>query len=431
MACNPKTQALIVDRDAIDPDEGIQELALFYPNGLPVSFGTMVSEIDAEVIAARGTFQTLGARLDAGGSGGGGGTSDHGGLSGLADDDHLQYTPSFTADFVVENTTLGGIPRGIIITGAFAVTMPNTTSASMVGRAWALTNAHENTVTLNAGSSGALFNGSDETFDIRPGRQIQATLIDIPGIGMMWGTGGLLPVPSSGGAIGVDDIVAGTNVTVEKSPDNQQITISASGSGGGGTSDHGALTGLTDDDHLQYAKSLTAAYINSNTTLSGGPGLYIVNNQSTVTLPGTLTSALYGRSYYIRNNDSGSMTILAGSSGAVFQHDNSTSFTLELYKEAKITLVNISGTGNVWVVNNIVPAINSGGALGINDLQFGSGFAVSSPENDIFPLNINFATNAAAHINYTPANAAHWPTQPTTVVEALNLLAGRVSGLEP
>ena len=65
MACNPKTQAFIVDRDAIDPDEGIQELALFYPNGLPISFGTIASEIDLEVVAARDTFATLGARLDA------------------------------------------------------------------------------------------------------------------------------------------------------------------------------------------------------------------------------------------------------------------------------------------------------------------------------------------------------------------------------
>jgi urease beta subunit len=307
--------------------------------------------------------------------------------------------------------------------------MPNTTTPSMMGRVWAITNAYEDTITLNAGSSGALFNGTDQTFDIRSGRQIQVTLIDITGIGVIWGLGSLLPVPSSGGAIGVGDILAGSNITLTPSADNQQITISASGSGGGGTSDHGGLTGLSDDDHVQYAKSLTAIYINSNSTLSSGPGLYIVNNQSTVTLPGTLTSALYGRSYYIRNNDAGSITIFTGSSGAVFEHDSSSSFNLEPYKEAKVTLVNISGTGNVWVVNNIVPAINSGGALGVNDLQFGPGFGVSSPENDILPLSIGFSTNAAAEIPFAPANAAHWPTQPTTVGEALNSLAARANAL--
>jgi len=30
------------------------------------------------------------------------------------------------------------------------------------------------------------------------------------------------------------------------------ILVSGSGGGGGGTSDHGELTGLTDDDHAQY-----------------------------------------------------------------------------------------------------------------------------------------------------------------------------------
>lgn len=46
----------------------------------------------------------------------------------------------------------------------------------------------------------------------------------------------------------VDDITAGTNVTLDK-VDNS-ITINATGTGG--TTDHGALTGLGDDDHPQY-----------------------------------------------------------------------------------------------------------------------------------------------------------------------------------
>ena len=50
------------------------------------------------------------------------------------------------------------------------------------------------------------------------------------------------------------DLVAGTNVTLttaytEAGHDAAEVTIAASG---GGVTDHGALTGLADDDHTQY-----------------------------------------------------------------------------------------------------------------------------------------------------------------------------------
>ena len=53
-------------------------------------------------------------------------------------------------------------------------------------------------------------------------------------------------VANDGGNI---DLVAGANVTITPDDGANAITISASG---GGATDHGALTGLSDDDHPQY-----------------------------------------------------------------------------------------------------------------------------------------------------------------------------------
>jgi len=47
-------------------------------------------------------------------------------------------------------------------------------------------------------------------------------------------------------------LVAGSNITITVNDAGDTITIEASG-GGGGVTDHGALTGLADDDHTQYA----------------------------------------------------------------------------------------------------------------------------------------------------------------------------------
>lgn len=67
------------------------------------------------------------------------------------------------------------------------------------------------------------------------------------------GPTGLQGETGANGTDGVDGvvqaIVAGTNITVD-STDPANPIVSASG--GEGTSDHGVLTGLTDDDHTQY-----------------------------------------------------------------------------------------------------------------------------------------------------------------------------------
>ena len=163
-------------------------------------------------------------------AGGGGGVTAHSALTGLTTgDDHTQYLLSNTAEVLSSSTTLSGAPRLFIVVDGSTFTMPATTPSSYLGRPWTFSNASDSTVTLNAGTSGYLFNGTDQTATLRKGRQIQVTLVSITGLGTLWGTGSLGPVPVDGGSIGVNDLIAGTNVTLTPSDDNQQVTISATG----------------------------------------------------------------------------------------------------------------------------------------------------------------------------------------------------------
>jgi len=164
------------------------------------------------------------------GGGGGGGVTAHSALTGLTTgDDHTQYLLSKTANVLSSSTTLSGAPRLFIVVGGSTFTMPATTPSSYLGRPWTFSNSSGSTVTLNAGTSGYLFNGTDQTIALRDGRQVEVTLLSVTGSGTLWGTGSLGPVPSAGGSIGVDDLIAGTNVTLTPSGDNQQVTISATG----------------------------------------------------------------------------------------------------------------------------------------------------------------------------------------------------------
>ena len=68
------------------------------------------------------------------------------------------------------------------------------------------------------------------------------------------------------------EVVAGTNVTVDR-PGDGTVVVNATG---GGTMDHGALTGLGDDDHPQYLKE-TEVVAGANVTVTRpGDGTVVV-----------------------------------------------------------------------------------------------------------------------------------------------------------
>lgn len=87
------------------------------------------------------------------------------------------------------------------------------------------------------------------------------------------GTGAGVLITSTG-PVTAKSLKAGTNVTLTSSPTD--ITIGVTG-GGGGVTDHGALTGLANDDHTQYliGNVGTSTTRNSITMGVGGRGLNI------------------------------------------------------------------------------------------------------------------------------------------------------------
>ena len=64
------------------------------------------------------------------------------------------------------------------------------------------------------------------------------------------GGGVALARPKVGTDVPMRSLIAGSNVSITQQANT--VTISATGGGGGGVTDHGALTGLGDDDHPQY-----------------------------------------------------------------------------------------------------------------------------------------------------------------------------------
>ncbi|NDC77743.1 MAG: hypothetical protein EBZ67_07725, partial [Chitinophagia bacterium] len=76
----------------------------------------------------------------------------------------------------------------------------------------------------------------------------------------------------------------------------------------GGVTDHGALTGLGDDDHTQYQTAGVSVVTTPGTTLSGVPRL-VAATASSITMP---TTTVDGRVWTISNDSGSSLTITGG-----------------------------------------------------------------------------------------------------------------------
>lgn len=92
-------------------------------------------------------------------------------------------------------------------------------------------------------------------------------------------------VSNDGGNI---DLIPGTNITITPNDPGNSITISAAG----GASDHGALTGLSDDDHPQYL------------TEGEGDGRYVNASGDVINGDFTATGRIFGfGDVYVRTNN--------------------------------------------------------------------------------------------------------------------------------
>ena len=154
----------------------------------------------------------------------GGGSSDHGALTGLSDDDHTQYS-LISSGAGAPGSTPSRVGEIYVDTTADAAYVSTDTASS----------ADWDQITGGGSSDhGALTGLADDD-------HTQYTLISS-------GAGAPASTPSRVGEIYIDTTNDEAYVSTDtaSSADWDQVT-------GGGSSDHGALTGLSDDDHTQYS----------------------------------------------------------------------------------------------------------------------------------------------------------------------------------
>lgn len=141
----------------------------------------LLNQWDSLVVEAAGTDRWL--RIQ---SGGGGGVSDHGALTGLADDDHKQYQlvdinlVTGTSDFVTD-----GIAPGTVLyagSGGDTLTLP-TPDADYSGRSYIVGVSDSATSSIDVDVEDAsLINGTLATYTILPGSSVQFTCLDGAGV---------------------------------------------------------------------------------------------------------------------------------------------------------------------------------------------------------------------------------------------------------
>ena len=173
------------------------------------------------------------------GGGGGGGVTDHGALTGLGDDDHSQYHTDARADarYYQKSQVDSALAGKADAAHSHAVDDVTGLQSALDGKqpaAAVLTNTTASfTTTLEAKLSG-----------VAVGAEVNQNAFSNIAV-------------SGQSTVAADaktdtlTLVAGANVTITTDAGTDSVTISSTG-GGGGVTDHGALTGLGDDDHTQY-----------------------------------------------------------------------------------------------------------------------------------------------------------------------------------
>ena len=218
------------------------------------------------------------------------GGTDHGALTGLTDDDHLQYLTSPRANTWLATKTTSNLLEGSnqyftneraqdavggILTNSSSVTLTyndglNTITAAVIPGG------------VSHGSLAGLTTGDPHTqYQLRSEKNANSGYAGLT-------SGGLLS-PSRIPAMPLSflsDVSPGTPlngyVLTYNASSGQWQSQSPTG-GGGGVTDHGALTGLADDDHTQYLTSPRAnTWLSTKTTtnLTEGTRLYYTDERA-------------------------------------------------------------------------------------------------------------------------------------------------------
>lgn len=99
---------------------------------------------------------------------------------------------------------------------------------------------------------------------------------------------------------------------VASSGEMPAVRVVGGGTGGGGVSDHGSLSGLTDDDHTQYLLINGSRVMTGDLSLSGGDGAltFTVAGENSIKIPDNQASALI-----IEEADNAYLTFVTTNSG--------------------------------------------------------------------------------------------------------------------
>ncbi len=222
-------------------------------------------------------------------------------------------------------------------------------------------------------------------------------------------------------------------------PGNNTLVTFVSTVGGGVPGDHGALSGLADDDHLQYfllagrAGGQVAYGSPTNgedLTLAGNPGAnpgFINMNSPVIFGPYTGNpSAAYGFDYSVVDNPAG-VFIGGGLNFSGNITTGSTTFIYESFRGAPTITMGAAPGFAAYTVLQALPQINAAAGFNpISPLIVNAGVSVRNPVAQVRTVTsvvgVNFASTLVGAVNGATLNCTNWTG--LTVAPNWNTVAG-------
>ncbi len=322
---------------------------------------------------------------------GGGGTTDHGLLTGLSDNDHPQYTLSST------NLALSSNVSDHIASAS--VHFEASSLSSIPGYVLSSTNAILSSNVATHANDGSLH------FTIQ-------SLSSIPGYALSsWVNTNYSPTSHN------HAVSTLTDTQIVNPSDGQVLTWSASVNrwapytSPAGVTDHGLLTGLPDNDHPQYVLSATNLTLSSNVSTHIADSTIHFTAESLSTIPGyVLSSTNLILSSNVSNHIASASVHFTASSlssdpGYALSAWVNTNYSPTSHNHAVSTLTDTqigsptngqllawSSTGQKWVPSSIPVVITDHGQLtGLSDDDH--------PQYALTSTNLTLSSNVATHIS--------------------------------